>query len=53
MKLIHSGNVCVISGATGSGKTTQIPQFILDEALEKGKEGLRHLFPRSGEITLF
>ena len=36
MKLIESGNVCVISGATGSGKTTQIPQFILDEALEKG-----------------
>ena len=37
MKLIHAGNVCVISGATGSGKTTQIPQFVLDEALEKGE----------------
>ena len=47
MKLIDSGgggtgvgrvpsNVCVISGATGSGKTTQIPQFILDEAIERG-----------------
>ena len=36
MKLIENGNVCVISGATGSGKTTQIPQFILDDALEKG-----------------
>ena len=37
MKLVQAGNVCVISGATGSGKTTQIPQFVLDEALEKGE----------------
>ena len=40
MKLIRSGNVCVISGSTGSGKTTQIPQFILDEALEKGESDI-------------
>ncbi|KAH9495037.1 ATPdependent RNA helicase [Bulinus truncatus] len=27
-------NVVVISGVTGCGKTTQVPQFILDEALQ-------------------
>ena len=26
----------MISGATGCGKTTQLPQFLLDEALENG-----------------
>lgn len=35
--LIESNRVVVISGETGSGKTTQIPQFILDAYIDMGK----------------
>lgn len=34
--IIESNRVVVISGETGSGKTTQVPQFILDSYIEKG-----------------
>ncbi|KAL5009094.1 hypothetical protein ScPMuIL_014675 [Solemya velum] len=34
LKLIHDNQVVVISGMTGCGKTTQIPQFILDSSLK-------------------
>lgn len=33
---IESSQVLVISGETGCGKTTQVPQFILDSYIEKG-----------------
>lgn len=36
-ELIERNRVVVISGETGCGKTTQIPQFILDDAIQKGK----------------
>ncbi|XP_057325710.1 ATP-dependent DNA/RNA helicase DHX36 [Microplitis mediator] len=36
LKTVDSNQVVVISGETGCGKTTQIPQFILDDAIEKG-----------------
>ncbi|XP_058242140.1 ATP-dependent RNA helicase TDRD9 isoform X1 [Hemibagrus wyckioides] len=36
ISLIESNSVVIIRGATGSGKTTQIPQFILDYYAEKG-----------------
>ncbi|XP_022778184.1 putative ATP-dependent RNA helicase DHX30, partial [Stylophora pistillata] len=36
LELIERNQVVVISGETGCGKTTQIPQFILDDAIQKG-----------------
>lgn len=36
MAMINENDVCVIVGATGSGKTTQVPQMILDEQIRKG-----------------
>ncbi|XP_074635335.1 ATP-dependent DNA/RNA helicase DHX36-like isoform X1 [Acropora palmata] len=36
LKLIKSEQVLVISGETGCGKTTQVAQFILDDAIEQG-----------------
>merc|ERR550534_2240860 len=37
MKAINKSQVVVISGDTGCGKSTQVPQFILDDAILKGK----------------
>uniref|UniRef100_A0A8C3TBG8 RNA helicase n=1 Tax=Chelydra serpentina TaxID=8475 RepID=A0A8C3TBG8_CHESE len=34
---IHQSPVVVIRGATGCGKTTQVPQYILDEYIRNGK----------------
>ena len=36
MRQIEENDVTVIVAATGSGKTTQIPQIILDHAIKKG-----------------
>ncbi|XP_070532711.1 ATP-dependent RNA helicase A-like isoform X2 [Ptychodera flava] len=33
---IHQNSVIIIRGATGCGKTTQVPQFILDEMINQG-----------------
>jgi len=35
ISLIENNSVVVIRGATGSGKTTQLPQFILDHYSQK------------------
>ncbi|KAL1457180.1 hypothetical protein WDU94_001840 [Cyamophila willieti] len=37
MSTINEHSVCIIRGNTGSGKTTQICQFILDEYLQTGQ----------------
>ncbi|XP_048776518.2 ATP-dependent DNA/RNA helicase DHX36-like isoform X2 [Ostrea edulis] len=36
IQLINSNQVIVLSGETGCGKTTQVPQFILDDHIERG-----------------
>ncbi|MGH0134247.1 UNVERIFIED_CONTAM: hypothetical protein FKN15_003760 [Acipenser sinensis] len=37
MQVIHNNQVVIIRGATGCGKTTQVPQYILDEFIKSGK----------------
>jgi ATP-dependent RNA helicase TDRD9 len=34
--MVETNQVTVIQGATGCGKTTQVPQFILDSCAERG-----------------
>ncbi|XP_076451266.1 ATP-dependent DNA/RNA helicase DHX36-like [Babylonia areolata] len=41
--LIESSQVVVVSGETGCGKTTQVPQFILDDYVERGKGSQCHI----------
>ncbi|SNX86353.1 probable Putative DEAH-box ATP-dependent helicase UM11114 [Melanopsichium pennsylvanicum] len=36
LELIRTNRVVIIAGETGCGKTTQVPQYILDEAIEAG-----------------
>lgn len=38
LQSIAKNDVVIISGGTGCGKTTQVPQFILEEATEKNKD---------------
>ncbi|EIN13744.1 P-loop containing nucleoside triphosphate hydrolase protein [Punctularia strigosozonata HHB-11173 SS5] len=37
LKQIHDNEVTICLAATGSGKTTQIPQLILDDMIDKGE----------------
>ena len=34
--LVHQNHVVIIRGNTGCGKTTQVPQFILDDMIANG-----------------
>lgn len=37
LKYIDNYQVVIVEGETGCGKSTQVPQFILDESVEKNK----------------
>ncbi|KAM1735057.1 hypothetical protein ACFX11_020446 [Malus domestica] len=39
LQLLSENNVLVVCGETGSGKTTQVPQFILDDMIKSGHGG--------------
>ncbi|XP_058188630.1 DExH-box ATP-dependent RNA helicase DExH7, chloroplastic isoform X2 [Rhododendron vialii] len=39
LRLLKENNVLVVCGETGSGKTTQVPQYILDDMIEEGHGG--------------
>ncbi|OXA65028.1 putative pre-mRNA-splicing factor ATP-dependent RNA helicase PRP1 [Folsomia candida] len=46
MELIHKHQIIVLVGETGSGKTTQIPQWCVDYAKAVGKRGVSCTQPR-------
>lgn len=37
LNAVHQSSVVIIRGATGCGKTTQVPQYILDECIHGGR----------------
>ncbi|KAH9637465.1 hypothetical protein HF086_012078 [Spodoptera exigua] len=43
LNTVKKSQVVVISGETGCGKSTQVPQFILDNWLENFKDGADHV----------
>lgn len=43
MNAIATNDIVIVKGATGSGKTTQIPQMVLDEFIDTGKKEFRNI----------
>lgn len=44
--LLQNNQVIILVGETGSGKTTQIPQFILEAGIAGRKQGIACTQPR-------
>ncbi|KAI1329422.1 P-loop containing nucleoside triphosphate hydrolase protein [Xylariaceae sp. FL0255] len=44
LKLINSSLYSIVVGATGSGKTTQLPQILLDDAIRKGEGAMCNIY---------
>mmetsp|Transcript_9086 Transcript_9086/g.27320 ORF Transcript_9086/g.27320 Transcript_9086/m.27320 type:complete len:1021 (-) Transcript_9086:700-3762(-) len=42
---LKNGQVVIVSGDTGCGKTTQVPQYILDNAIEEALAKKEHFVP--------
>ena len=43
IRTIESNRVVIVSGATGSGKTTQVPSYILEELLSTSRGGTANI----------
>ncbi|XP_057466071.1 DExH-box ATP-dependent RNA helicase DExH7, chloroplastic-like isoform X1 [Actinidia eriantha] len=43
LRLLKENNFLVVCGETGSGKTTQVPQYILDDMIEAGQGGYSNI----------
>jgi ATP-dependent RNA helicase DHX36 len=51
VNLIKNNKVVVISGETGCGKTTQVPQFVLDDAIESSSKKARIICTQPRRIS--
>jgi len=45
-KLLDENQVIILQGETGSGKTTQVPQFLVDFGFTQNKKGIACTQPR-------
>ena len=43
LDLIQKNQVVLIKGETGCGKTTQVPQFILEDSIERGEGSVTNI----------
>lgn len=44
LAMVKNHDQCIVVGSTGSGKSTQVPQLILDDAIAEGRGALCNVF---------